>query len=106
MKHIYFALNVLACSMICMAVAYTLFGFSETKADVWVSTEVIHISSPVIKENGYGLNALFVDLTYKHKGFYFSGGLGVHSESSDCPEVCFGDDFLGRIRIGYELKLF
>lgn len=74
--------------------------------DFWLSAEGSHTSAPTIRENGYGLNAIFADLTYKHKGFYISGGLGVHDESSDCPEVCFGDNFLARIRVGFEIKLF
>jgi len=35
---------------------------------------------------------------------YIEAGLGIHNESTDCPEVCFGDDFLGTFAVGYELK--
>lgn len=35
-------------------------------------------------------------------GGYIAAGLGIHPESIDCPEVCYGANTLARIRGGYE----
>lgn len=37
-----------------------------------------------------------------HAGGYIAAGVGVHNESVDCPEVCYGADTLARVRVGYE----
>ena len=64
--------------------------------------ELSHISNPTVTENGYGLNAAFIDLKYTTGNAYIAAGIGIHSESVDCPEVCFSSNELARIRIGYE----
>ena len=73
--------------------------------DWYVGGSIEHTSNPLIKENGYGFNALFVDLTYRHKNYYISGGVGLHDESIDCPEVCYGGNKLARLKFGFEFKL-
>lgn len=66
-----------------------------------------HISNILIKENGHGYNGAFIDLEYKNKGMFASVGLGYHSESTDCPEICYGGNGpLGRVRIGISIDLF
>ncbi|VAX04274.1 hypothetical protein MNBD_ALPHA03-1309 [hydrothermal vent metagenome] len=79
---------------------------SNVCAGEWyVGASLEHTSNFLIKEQGYGMNAVFVDLTYRHKAYYISGGLGAHSESYDCPEVCFGGNELARLKFGFEFKL-
>jgi len=80
---------------------------SAAQADGWyVSASFEHTSNPLIREQGYGLNAGFVDLTYKSKIYFISVGLGYHNESMDCPEICFGSGSLARLRFGVEVKIF
>lgn len=37
--------------------------------------------------------------------FYLTLGLGVHAESMDCPEVCFGGNTLAKLEVGYEQRV-
>jgi len=60
-----------------------------------------HTSNYSVIEKGYGLNALFLDIGYKTKHWYMYGGVGVHNETFDCPEVCFGGSKLARFGAGY-----
>jgi len=78
---------------------------TEVKADWYGNIELSHISSPHIDESGYGLNTLFIDIGYRSRGFYIAGGLGFHHEKYDCPEVCFGDNELARLKVGWEFDL-
>lgn len=74
--------------------------------ELYINTSIEHTSNPFVTEQGYGLNAAFVDLEYfGDNGLYISGGLGYHQESLDCPEVCFGNSALARLKFGYRFKL-
>lgn len=77
----------------------------QAKAETLLRLDIVHISAPSITEIGYGLNAAFADLVYRDNGLTVYGGLGYHSESSDCPEVCFNDDLLARFGLSYEFRL-
>lgn len=68
--------------------------------------KIEHTSNPTLRESGYGLNAGFVELEYKNKNWIIAGALGVHSESADCPEVCFGGSMLARVAVGYSHNIF
>lgn len=65
-----------------------------------------HTSNTRVTEKGYGFNALSAELMYRHKQLFIAGGIIYHSESRDCPEVCFGDNYLARVRIGYSFKIW
>ncbi len=77
----------------------------KCQAEWFIGPEIEHMSGPRITEQGYGLNTLFANITYHDKGFYAVFGVGIHDESTDCPEVCFGDNLLVRFRAGWEFKL-
>lgn len=70
-------------------------------ADWFGRVDLMHVSNPTITEKGYGLNAIFLDIGYKKNGWYVYGGLGIHDEGTDCPEVCYGGNELGRFGAGY-----
>jgi len=90
---------MLRSSLLLLVLSFPAYG------EWYLDIEYEHISSPMIKESGYGLNSVFVDLVYQSDNFYLFGGLGLHDESSDCPEVCFGDNSLGRFGFGLRFKL-
>ena len=79
---------------------------SNVLAGEWyIGPSIEHTSNYTIKENGYGLNSVFINLKYKHEGMYVAGSIGLHNESRDCPEVCFGNNNLARLIFGYDFKL-
>ena len=45
---------------------------------------------------------ILITSTQANAGGYIAAGIGIHNESVDCPEVCYGADALARVRLGYE----
>lgn len=39
------------------------------------------------------------------EGLFASAGLGLHSESYDCPEVCYGSNEIVQFEFGYSWKV-
>ncbi len=64
-----------------------------------------HTSNPTINESGYGFNAVFTEVEYRNKNMFISVGIGMHSESLDCPEVCFGGRNLFRAKAGWSFDI-
>ena len=81
---------------------YSSYSFG---GELYLKPTFEHISNPTINERGYGLNALFIVLEYQDKACSVSGALGLHDETVDCPEVCYGGNMLARFTISYRIKL-
>jgi len=92
--------------LIILGLIMFVFPKPSEASELDLNLKIEHTSNPTLKESGYGLNAAFVELEYTNHNFIIAGALGVHSESSDCPEVCFGDGALARVTLGYSFNLW